>query len=112
ETAIGKLGEKRLHVAQARPAGRRIARMADGARALQPFQYRGLCEGIADQADMALDVKLRAVIRDDAGRLLAAMLQRMQAEGGDRGGVLPAEDAEYAAFVVECVAFRSRPVVH
>ncbi len=45
----------------------------------------------------------RAVIGDDARRFLAAMLQRVQAERDDRRGVLPAEDAEHAAFVVEMI---------
>ena len=42
-------------------------------------------------------------IGDDAGGFLAAMLQRMQAERDDGRGVLPAEDAEHAAFVVKMV---------
>ena len=52
---------------------------------------------------MAFDMELAAVIGDDAGRLLAAMLQRMQAERDDGRRVLPAENAEHAAFVVEMV---------
>ena len=53
---------------------------------------------------------------DDAGRLLAAMLQRVQAERGDRGGVGMAVDAEDAAFLAQRVAVeveiagRSRPL--
>ncbi len=35
---------------------------------------------------------------DDAGGFLAAMLERVQAERGDGGGVGMAEDAEHAAF--------------
>ena len=45
-----------------------------------------------------------AVERDDAGGLLAAMLQGVQAERGDRGGVRMAEDAEHAAFLAQPVA--------
>ena len=52
---------------------------------------------------MALDVKLRSVIGDDASRLLAAMLQGMQAERDDGRCILTPEDAEHAAFVVEVV---------
>ena len=65
--------------------------------------HRRLGEGVADQPDMAFDMELAAVIGDDAGGFLAAVLQRMQAERDDRRGVLPAEDAEHAAFVVEMV---------
>ena len=52
---------------------------------------------------MAFDMELRAVIGDDAGGFLAAVLQRVQAECDDRRGVLPAENAEHAAFVVEMI---------
>ena len=98
-----KLGKQRLHVAQARAAGRGIAGVADGARALQPFDDGRLGESVADQADMAFDVELRAVIGDDACRFLAAMLQGVQAERDDRCRILPAEYAEHAAFVVKMI---------
>ena len=80
EAAVGKLGEEGLHVAQAGAAGGGVARVADRAGARQPVDHRLLGEGVADQADMALDVELAAVIGDDAGGFLAAMLQRMQPE--------------------------------
>ena len=60
-------------------------------------------ERVADQADMALDVELRAVIGNDAGRFLAAVLQRVQAERDDGGGVLAPENAEHTAFVVKMI---------
>ncbi len=47
--------------------------------------------------------KTLAVEGDDAGGLLAAMLQGVQAERGDRRGVRVAEDAEDAAFLVQRV---------
>ena len=103
QPAVGELGEERLHVAQAGAAGRGVARVADGTGAEQAVHHGLLGESIADQADMALDVELGAVIRDDAGRFLAAMLQRVQPERDNRGRVLPAEDAEHAALVVEMV---------
>ena len=84
EAAAGELGEERLHVAQVRAAGGRIAVMADGAVALEPLHHRRLGEVVADQADMALAAELLAVEGDDAGRLLAAVLQRVQAERGQR----------------------------
>jgi hypothetical protein len=61
---------------------------------------------------MPLDVELRAVIGDDAGGFLAAMLQRMQAKRDDRRGVLPSENAEDAALVMEVVVrFGAKRVV-
>ena len=60
-------------------------------------------EIVADKAHAAMGVELLAVIGDDAGRLLAAMLQRVQAERGQRRRVGMAVDAEDAAFFVEMV---------
>ena len=111
QTALGKLREERLHIAQAGAARCRIPRMADGARAGQAVDDGLLGEGVADQADMALDVELVVVIGDDAGRFLAAMLQSVQPERDDRRRILPAEYAEHAAFIVEMVVgFRRKRV--
>ena len=74
--------------------------------ALTPFRlavWPVLPEDVADQADMAFGGELRAVGGDDAGGLLAAVLQRVQAERGQRRRVLVAEDAEDAAFLVQLV---------
>ncbi|GAA2863215.1 hypothetical protein GCM10010837_12790 [Aminobacter niigataensis] len=48
-------------------------------------------------------MELAAVVGDDAGGLLAAMLERMQAQRDDGCCVLPAKDAEHAAFIVEMI---------
>ena len=45
----------------------------------------------------------RVVGGDDAGRLLAAVLERVQAEVGEVGRLVVPEDAEDAALVVELV---------
>jgi hypothetical protein len=58
---------------------------------------------IAHQPLAALGVESRAVEGDDARGFLAAMLERMQAEGDDRGCVGVAEDAEDAARLVQPV---------
>src|SRR5690606_15227647 len=100
---VGKLGEEGLDVAQAGAAGGGVARVADGAVARQPVEHRLLGEGIADQADMAFDMELRAVVGDDAGGLLAAMLEGVKPQRDDSRRVLASEDAEHAAFVVEMV---------
>ena len=50
-------------------------------------------------------VELLAVARDDAGRLLPAVLQRVQAEVRDVRGLGVPVDAEDAALVVEVVVF-------
>jgi hypothetical protein len=45
-----------------------------------------------------VSVELGAIVRDDAGGLLPAMLKRVQAERGQRRGLVMAEDAEDSAF--------------
>src|SRR5258707_1271296 len=46
-----------------------------------------------------------AVECHDAGGFLAAVLQRVQAERRDRGGVGMPENAEHAAFLMQAVRF-------
>ena len=50
-----------------------------------------------------LGVEVSAVEADDAGRLLAAMLERMQAERREGRSVGMAENAEHAAFLMQAV---------
>ena len=115
EAAAFELGEERLDVAQDRLAGRRVAHMADRRGALEALDGVAVREAVADEAELALGVEYAAVEGDDAGGLLAAMLQRVEAERGDRRGVRVAVDAEDAAFFAQGVAVevevqrRSRP---
>ena len=61
-------------------------------------------EVVADVAEAAGGGEAVAgVVGDDAGGLLAAVLQRVQAEGDEVGGVLDADDAEDAAFLAQLV---------
>ena len=55
--------------------------------------------------DAALGMEMVAVEADDAGGFLAAMLERVEAERGERRGVGMVEDAEHAAFLVQAVLF-------
>ncbi len=103
EAAGIEFGEQRLHVAQNGLAGGRIAHMADGGVAGQAIDHFAPGEGVADEAEAALGVETLAVEADDAGGFLAAMLERVQAERGDRGGVGMAEDAEHAALLAQPV---------
>jgi hypothetical protein len=68
--------------------------VADGRVARQALDDRLLVEVIADEPEPALGVKLRAVEGNDAGRLLAAMLEGMQAERRQRGRVGVIDNAE------------------
>ncbi len=114
EAATGEFGEQRLDVALDGAAVGRIAVVADGAVAGEIFHDARLGEGVADQADMTLGAKRLAVIGDDAGRLLATMLESMQAEDGERRRVGMAEHAENAALLVQLVGIerQRRQIVH
>ncbi len=67
---------------------------------------------VADEAKLAFRVELPAIEADDACRFLTAMLQRMQAERGQRGGVGMPENAKHAALLVQRVAVQIEGVVH
>ena len=99
-----EFGEQRLHVAQDGRAGGGVADMADRGSAGQAFDHLAAGEGVADEAEPPFAVKPGAVEGDDAGGLLAAMLQGVQPERGDGGGFGMAENAEHAAFLAQRVA--------
>ena len=103
ETAGIKLGEQRLHIAQNGLAGRRIAHVADRSIAGQAIDHFAPGEGVADQAEAAFGVEPLAVEGDDAGGFLAAVLQRVQPERGDRGRIGMTEDTEHATFFAQPV---------
>ena len=106
EAAGVELGEQRLHVAQDGLAGGRIAHMADRGVAGQAVDHLAARKGVADQAETAFGMEALAVEGDDAGGLLAAVLQRVQAERRDRGRVGVAENAEHAAFFAQPVGVK------
>jgi hypothetical protein len=68
-------------------------------RALQALA----AEHVGDPAHGLFHVEGVAVRGGDARRLLASMLERVQAEVGDVGGLLVIPDAEKPAFIVELV---------
>ena len=49
-------------------------------------------------------MKTMAIVGDDAGGFLAAMLKGVKAEGSDGGGFGMPEDAEHATLFAECVS--------
>src|SRR5690606_38840352 len=58
---------------------------------------------VADLAQAAMGVELPAVVGDHAAGLLSAVLQGVQSQRGERGGVGRAPDAEDAALLVQLV---------
>ena len=106
KAAALELGEQRLHVAQHGFAGGRITHMADGGGAGQAVDHLAPGEGVPDQAEAALGMEALAVEGHDAGSFLAAVLERVQAERGDGGGIRVAEYAEHAALLAQAVGIR------
>ena len=82
--------------------------MADGGVPLHALHDRGLAEDVADVAHVLVAVELLAVVGDDARRLLPAMLQGVQSQGGQAGRVRVPEDAEDAALLVELIVLFER----
>ncbi len=99
-----ELAEQRLDVAQHRLAGGGVAHMAHRHGAGQAVDDFAPREGVADEAEPPLGMEPAAVIADDARRLLAAVLQGVQAQRGDGGGVGVPVDAEHAALLAQPVA--------
>ena len=103
QAAVLEIGENRLDVAQHGHALGRIADMADRVLAQEALDHPFVAENVADLAETAMGVKNRPVVTNDPRRLLPAMLQRVEPEGGVGGGVGMAVDAEYAAFFAQLV---------
>ncbi len=121
EAAAVELGEEGLHVAQHCFAGGGVADVADGGRAGEALDHPLGGEVVAHEPVPALRVEGAPVEGDDAGRFLAPVLQGVQAERRDGGGVRVAEDAEDAALLAKGFGFEvaqrsilktKRPVLH
>ncbi len=97
------IGIKRLDVADARLARRRIAVMADSGMAGQKIDDGRIAERAVNKAKRLFAVKMLAVETDDAAGFLASVLQGMQPERRKRRRVVMAVHAKDAAFVVELV---------
>src|SRR5262249_13189085 len=87
-------------------AGRRVAHVAGRGAARQVLDHLAAGEVVADQPHPPLGMEALAVERDDARRLLPAMLERVQAERGDGGRVRMSEYAEDAALFTQPVALK------
>ena len=108
EAAGVEVGEQRLHVAQDGVAGGGVAVVAERDVALEAADHVGLVEVVADEAEAALGMEVAAVEGDDAGGLLAAMLQGVKAERGQGRGILVAENTEDAALLAQAIVLVSR----
>jgi hypothetical protein len=77
--------------------------MADRAGTSQPGHHLGVAVIIADQAEALMGVEANPVMGDNPGRLLAAMLQGMQTQRGNGGGIGDIPDPEDTAFLMGLV---------
>jgi len=83
-------------------SGGGITRVTDGENAAQRGEYL-LGEDIGDQSHGAVTAEALAIGTDDAGGLLAAMLQSVQAEVGELLCLRMGMDGDYAAFFTKFV---------
>ena len=99
-------GEVRLsRLPRTRPAARGIARMSDGDLAGKRGEV-ALFEHLGHEAKVFVDHDGRSVADGDAGRLLAAVLQRLQAKVRQSADVaVLVVNAEDGTLVVEMVVF-------
>ena len=111
ELAAVGLGVHRLHVRQRVRAGRAVAGVPDRrlrrprpvVAALEPVKGL-LVEDAADEPEALVQAELRAVTDSDAGRFLAAMLERVEPDIRHAGdGVAGRPDADDAALLARPV---------
>ncbi len=101
DAANFQLCEQWLHIAQDCFTSRGIAYMTDGAIAGQAVQRRGIGEVVAHQSHMPFRMKATVVVGHNTRCFLSAMLKGMQAQSGQRCGVLMAKNAKYTALFMQ-----------
>src|SRR5690606_5566411 len=106
QSAEFEIGKKWLHVAKAFAPGSGIAHMADGTVALQAFDYVLRTEDIPDLTGRPVRREIFAVIGNDAGGFLPAMLKRMQAKGRQGRRIGRSENTENTAFFTQLVVVK------
>ena len=79
--------------------------MADRLVSLQAFDFAFVAEHLGQQTRSAMTDEMTVIVRDNAGAFLTTMLQRVQTEVGESGGVRVAPNAENTAFLVDVFEF-------
>src|SRR3954463_15213567 len=109
---VAPLAVDRLRVLPRVRAGCGVAHMAHGTLARQRPQL-ALVEHLRDEAEVAHGHDVTVLRGGDAGRLLAAVLQRVEPEVGESGDVgARREDAEDSTLVARPVAVAGQWEVH
>ena len=108
--AVSHAHEQRLRIAQLRLARGGVAYVADGRLAGEmPEVFFAEHVGDKSHADMQMGGAFTLVPRNDTRAFLAAMLQGIQTEVGEPGGVLMTGDAENTAHVPSLRQKSERP---
>ncbi len=103
--AVVEAEDERLDVVDAAGTGSGIAHMADRPVSLQTFDFAFVAEHLGQQTRAAMTDEMTVIVGDNAGAFLTTMLQRVQAEVGESGGVRVAPNAENTAFLVDVFEF-------
>ena len=103
--SIMETENERLNVVGAARAGSGVAHVANRPVSLQAFDFSLVAEHLGQQTRSAMTDEMTIIVGDNAGTLLTAMLQRVQAEVGESGGVRVAPNAENTAFLVDVFEF-------
>ena len=99
-----------LRVLPRAAAGGRVANVADRHVALERPQLL-LVEDLRDEPGVAQGGDVTALAGGDPRRLLTAVLERVEAEVGEPGDVVPGRvHAEHPALIARAVAVRDRPL--
>ena len=85
--------------------------MAERGVARQAREHFGL-KNIGHQAHAFFEMQFAPVARNDSGRFLAAMLQRVEAQIGHLRGFGMAEDAAHSAVIVKPVVLNFDQAIH
>ncbi len=67
--------DERLDIIRGAGSGCGVAYVADGAIALQSFDFALIAEHLGEQAESAMAGQMAVIVGDDAGTFLATMLQ-------------------------------------
>ena len=78
--------------------------MADRLVSLQAFDFAFVADTWSTDRSAMTD-EMTVIVRDNAGAFLTTMLQRVQAEVGESGGVRVTPNAKNTAFLVDVFEF-------
>ena len=103
EATLGKLGEQGLDVAQGGVAGGRIAVVPDRDPPDQLAHHRVAVEIARNMPHRAVGMIIAAVIADDPGGFLPAVLERVEAQRDEARRLVGAPDREDPALLVKVI---------